>query len=251
MADKDNGQPRCPYIAPAGVRAWARAARSGSSRASARAGSDHGGWRRRAPARSGPLRPRREPNASPPFRPVPGVRAGLRPTERAPWSSRRRRPATRSRSRPSCRSPTAHDAKSRRTPRRAPTLGSADATSWRSRSRSRPARSTASPCATPSRSRHRITVRHPRVVATQRVRRRRWQQRLDLLPQPVGHPPTIIATHHVAHHDLLIEWHTVAGHTPGSTALYITPTGIGSYPGRQDLHLRPPSPQPVDASDAS
>ena len=47
---------------------------------------------------------------------------------------------------------------------------------------------------------HRVTVRHPRVVATQRVNRRRRQQRLDLLPQPVRHPPTIIPTDHGAHH---------------------------------------------------
>ena len=63
---------------------------------------------------------------------------------------------------------------------------------------------------------HRVAIRHPRVVATQRVKRRSRQQRLDPLPQPVRHPPTIIPTHHVAHHDLLIEWHK-AGRSEDST----------------------------------
>ena len=47
---------------------------------------------------------------------------------------------------------------------------------------------------------HRITVGHPRRMTAQRVKRRCWKQRLDPLPQPVRHPPTIILTDHVAHH---------------------------------------------------
>ena len=59
--------------------------------------------------------------------------------------------------------------------------------------RSRSTRSTASPCGARARSRPCNPIGHARPMTPQRMRRPRRQQRLDPLPQPVRHPPTIVA----------------------------------------------------------
>jgi uncharacterized protein (DUF1778 family) len=46
---------------------------------------------------------------------------------------------------------------------------------------------------------HRIPVRDSRCVTPPRVKRRWRQQRLDPLPQPIRHTPTIITAHQVSH----------------------------------------------------
>ena len=67
---------------PADARRTARAARSASSRVSGLGALSRGGWRRHAPARSGPLPPRREANVSPPFCSISRIRAGRLATKR-------------------------------------------------------------------------------------------------------------------------------------------------------------------------
>ena len=116
------------------------------------------------------------------------------------WSSPRRLRGTTSRCPPPRRTPTGPDAISRGRPRPAPTPESAGAQKTRSTHRSRSARSIASRSEYQHDRVHRVTVGHPRRVTAQRVKRRRWKQRLDPLPQPVRHPPTIILADHVAHH---------------------------------------------------
>src|SRR5215469_17292780 len=59
----------------------AAAAESGSNRGSVLGAWSRGGWRRRAPARSGSLAPRREANVSLPFSPIGGIRAGVAATQ--------------------------------------------------------------------------------------------------------------------------------------------------------------------------
>jgi hypothetical protein len=53
-----------------------------SSRASTLGASSRAGGRRRAPARAGPVAPRREASVSPPFRPIGGIRPCLRASPR-------------------------------------------------------------------------------------------------------------------------------------------------------------------------
>ena len=64
------------------ARLTARAVGSEPSRASGLGALSRGGWRRHAPARSGPLPPRREANVSPPFCSISRIRAGRLAAER-------------------------------------------------------------------------------------------------------------------------------------------------------------------------
>ena len=123
-----------------------------------------------------------------PLRPFLALSVGLGPVFGPPaalWSSPRRRRARPSRSRPPGRSPGALAARTRGGRRPAPIPESAGAPPRTNTPRSH-SRVPLHPCTQHQQDRvHRITVRHPRPVTTQRVRRRRRQQRLHPLPQPV------------------------------------------------------------------
>ena len=120
------------------------------------------------------------------------VRSSRHP--RAPSSSRRRRPATPSRSPQPCRTPTVLGARSRQTPPPAPTPEKRRCAKERRTDPDRIQRVPLHACAQHQKDGvHRVAVRHPRAMAAERVGRRRGQERLDLLPQPVRHPPTVIA----------------------------------------------------------
>ena len=121
------------------------------------------------------------------------VGAGFFPRPAAPWSSPRPSPARPSRCPAARRRPAAPRPELPQTPRPRSTPGSAGA----------PRRTGADArgvqriplAARPQHEEdrvHRRPVRHPRVVAAQRVRRPRRQQRLHLGPQRVRQPPAII-----------------------------------------------------------
>ena len=107
---------------PAAGRRSARSARSGSSRVSAREAACRGGSAPSCANRPGSRALAEITDVSPPFCGIrwDSARSSLRPT--APWSSRRRRPATPSRSPPCCRRPAVPAARSWRTPRLLPLL---------------------------------------------------------------------------------------------------------------------------------
>ena len=224
---------RRPDRESADARPTARAARSGPSRASGLGAWSRGGWHRHAPARSGPLPPRREANVSPPFCSISRIRTGR-------LATKRRFPG-----RPVARQPGPVDpdllvvVEQTMPPNlvKHPGLLPLLKAPVRRRGAADPGRVQRVPLhprAEHQQDRiHRSPIGHPRPVTAQRVPRPSRQQRLHPSPQPVRHPPTVVArdkTHRSLPRRFQQRGRTSLSHT------WSLPSGIGPKSCGHGLH---------------